>query len=112
MSTPRLRRLDAPTTLSVQRSRRSRAQRRGSLQELRDGRAVAGAGGEHGEGTVSGDGTSPMNLADGVLTAAMKHHFATQEEAVAVVWPFLRAWELDRALACGRREAHFTFRAL
>jgi hypothetical protein len=53
-----------------------------------------------------------MNLADGVLTAAMKHHFATQEEAVAVVWPFLRAWELDRALACGRREVPFTFRAL
>jgi hypothetical protein len=50
-----------------------------------------------------------MNLADGVLTAAMKHHFATQEEAVAVVWPFLRAWELDRALACGRREVHFKF---
>lgn len=54
-------------------------------------------------------GSFTVRIADGVLTATMKDHFATQEQAMAVVWPFLRAWELHHALERGRRELRFTF---
>jgi hypothetical protein len=50
-----------------------------------------------------------VRLSDGVLTATMKDHFATQEEAVEVVRPFLIAWELHHALEHGRREFRFKF---
>jgi hypothetical protein len=43
------------------------------------------------------------------LTVTMKIHFASVEEAKGIVDPFLHAWELDFALARGRREMRFKF---
>jgi hypothetical protein len=49
-------------------------------------------------------------LADGVLTCEMKTHYASPEEARAVVHPFLRGWELDEPLREGGLRAFwFTF---
>lgn len=50
-----------------------------------------------------------LRLADGVLTCTMKEHYASAEEAKAVVAPFLRAWELDFALVQGQRELRFIY---
>jgi hypothetical protein len=50
-----------------------------------------------------------LRLAEGLLTCAMKVHYATTEEARAVVDPRLRAWELDVALRQGRRAMHFVY---
>ena len=59
---------------------------------------------------VEGDaGGFVYRLADGVLTVTMKEHYATQENAVATVYPFIRAWELDFALERGRRQLWFAF---
>jgi hypothetical protein len=50
-----------------------------------------------------------LHLADGALTCTMKRHYASVEEAQAVVTPFLRTWGLDDALERGRCEIRFVF---
>jgi hypothetical protein len=50
-----------------------------------------------------------LRLEDGLLTVTMKGHYASAEEAQRVVQPFLDAWELDFALARGKREMRFRF---
>jgi hypothetical protein len=50
-----------------------------------------------------------LRLAEGVLTCAMKGHYATADKARAAVYPLLRAWELDKALPQGHRVLWFTF---
>jgi hypothetical protein len=54
-------------------------------------------------------GSFKARLADDLLTVTMKDHYATQEEAVAVVRPFIRAWELHFGLERGRPVLSFTF---
>ena len=59
---------------------------------------------------LEGDaGRFTYRLADSVLTVTMKDHYATEEEARAAVYRFVRAWELDYALEHGRRALWFTF---
>ena len=48
-------------------------------------------------------------LEDGVVTAEMKEHHATVEAARECVEVFLRAWELDAALAADKNEFGFAF---
>jgi hypothetical protein len=51
-----------------------------------------------------------LRLADDHLTVKMKTHCATEQEACALVDPFLRAWEINQALQIGgRRAIHFDF---
>src|SRR5262245_24170856 len=50
-----------------------------------------------------------LRLADGVLTSTMKGHYASVEEARAVVDPLLRDWELHVALPRGKQIMHFVF---
>jgi hypothetical protein len=50
-----------------------------------------------------------LRLGGGRLAVTMKTHFADAEEAQKAVKPFLDAWELDFALARGRREMRFKF---
>jgi hypothetical protein len=50
-----------------------------------------------------------FRLADGVVTCTMKAHYASPNQARAVVEPVLRAWELDTALRHGKRELWFTY---
>jgi len=46
-----------------------------------------------------------LHLADDLLTVKMKTHCATEQEARALVDPFLHAWEIDQALQRGGRRA-------
>jgi len=48
-------------------------------------------------------------LSDHTLTVTMTSHHPTAESARSLVDPFLRAWELDAALAYGRCEFRFDF---
>jgi hypothetical protein len=48
-------------------------------------------------------------LDTGVLTAALKGHYATEGEARAVVEPSLRAWEIDLGLQYGPGAVAFAF---
>jgi hypothetical protein len=50
-----------------------------------------------------------LRLEDDLLTVTMKGHYASSQEAQRVVQPFLDAWELDFALAHGRRDMRFRF---
>jgi hypothetical protein len=52
-----------------------------------------------------------LRLADSVLTCMMKAHYASVDDARAVVEPVLRAWELKVALQRGKREMQFVFQA-
>jgi hypothetical protein len=50
-----------------------------------------------------------LHLANSVLTCPMKAHYASPDQARAVVEPTLKAWELDTALRHGRRELWFVY---
>jgi hypothetical protein len=50
-----------------------------------------------------------VRLGDGALTATMKDHYPSADEARAVVTPFLDAWEIVAALARRSREMRFEF---
>ena len=50
-----------------------------------------------------------LHLENGVLVCTMTTHYASAEEAKAVVEPFLHDWELDDALSRGQREFRFSY---
>lgn len=50
-----------------------------------------------------------VRLAGHKLTATMRHHFASEDEARAAVETYLRAWAAERALTAGRVEFEFQF---
>jgi hypothetical protein len=50
-----------------------------------------------------------LRLADGYVTVEMNTHCATEQEARALVDPFLLAWEIDQALQNSRRVIRFEF---
>jgi hypothetical protein len=71
-----------------------------------------------GEGVSFADSAAPVEreaagfsvrLAGHKLTATMRDHFATEEDARRVVEEYLRAWRALAALAMGRVEFEFSF---
>ncbi len=47
----------------------------------------------------------------GIVTFQLKEHYPTEESARQVVEPYLRAWEISRALKAGNPELAFQFEA-
>jgi hypothetical protein len=50
-----------------------------------------------------------LDIENDVLTVTMKDHYSKENDARAVVEPFLRAWELDDGLKLGRPSLTFRF---
>lgn len=50
-----------------------------------------------------------LRLDEGGLTVTMLDHYPSSEVAREVVYPFLRAWEIDQAISLGKTELHFEY---